>query len=52
MIGAQLVAPYLSGNLLTGVFALFCLVVAGRFAVPHWFEPLWPTRLGSNETLL
>ena len=40
VIGAQLVAPYLSGNLLTGVFALFCLVVAGRFAVPHWFEPL------------
>lgn len=52
VIGAQLAAPYLSGNLLTGVFALFCLVVAGRFAAPRWFKPLWPTRPGSNETLL
>lgn len=37
---AQLTAPHLRGSLLTGVFALFCLTVAARFALPGWFKPL------------
>ncbi len=40
VVAAQLVAPHLRGSLLTGVFALFCLAVAGRFALPGWFKPL------------
>jgi len=37
---AQLAAPSVRGSLLTGVFALFCLAVAGRFAAPGWFKPV------------
>lgn len=40
VVAAQLVAPHLRGTLLTGVFALFCLTVAGRFAAPGRFKPL------------
>ena len=40
VVSAQLVAPHLCGSLLTGVFALFCLAVAGRFAMPGWCKPL------------
>lgn len=40
VVGAQLVALHLRGSFLTGVFALFCLIVAGRFALPGWFRPL------------
>ena len=40
VVVAQLTAPHLRGNLLTGVFAVFCLAVAGRFVMPGWFKPL------------
>ncbi len=40
VVAAQLTAPYLRGCVMTGVFALFCLAVAGRFAVPGWCKPL------------
>jgi uncharacterized membrane protein YfcA len=39
VIAAQLAAPYLSGALLTGVFAVFCLAVAVRFAAPGRLRP-------------
>jgi len=37
---AQLMAPHLRGSVLTGLFALFCLSVSVRFAVPDRFKPL------------
>jgi len=40
VVVAQLVAPYLRGAVLTGTFAVFCLVVAVRFAAPARFQPL------------
>jgi len=40
VIIAQLTAPHLGGSFLTGIFALFCLAVACRFAMPGWFQPL------------
>jgi uncharacterized protein len=40
VIVAQLVAPHLRGSVLTGFFALLCLVFAARFAFPHSFRPL------------
>jgi uncharacterized protein len=41
VVTAQLAAPYLHGSLLTGVFAVFCLVGAGRFAAPGRFRPIF-----------
>src|SRR5262249_1648426 len=35
-----LAAPAVRGCLMTGVFALFCLAAAVRFAAPGWFQPL------------
>src|SRR3984893_9634171 len=40
VVAAQLVAPHLRGSALTGVFALFTLVAAVRFAVPGRFQPM------------
>lgn len=40
VVVAQLAAPHLRGSLMTGVFALFCIAVAVRFAMPSWFKPL------------
>ena len=40
VIAAQLLAPHVRGSWLTGIFALFCLAVAIRFAMPEWFKPL------------
>ncbi len=37
---AQLAAPYVRGGLMTGVFALFTLIAAIRFAAPGRFRPL------------
>jgi uncharacterized membrane protein YfcA len=34
VVAAQLAAPHLRGNLMTGAFALLCLVFATRFAFP------------------
>jgi len=39
VIAAQLAAPYLRGAVLTGAFAVFCLVVAARFAAPGRLKP-------------
>jgi uncharacterized membrane protein YfcA len=40
VVMAQLVAPHLRGSALTGVFALFTLMAALRFAAPKRFRPL------------
>jgi len=40
VVAAQLVAPHLRGSALTGVFALFTLMAAVRFAAPRQFRPL------------
>jgi uncharacterized membrane protein YfcA len=40
VVAAQLAAPHLRGNVMTGFFALLCLVFAARFAFPHSFRPL------------
>jgi uncharacterized membrane protein YfcA len=40
VIAAQLAAPYLRGAVLTGMFAVFCLLVAVRFAAPERFQPI------------
>src|ERR1700730_9304820 len=40
VVAAQLVAPHRRGSALTGVFALFPLVAAVRFAVPGRFQPM------------
>lgn len=40
VIVAQLAAPHVRGSVMTGFFALLCLVFAARFAFPHSFRPL------------
>jgi uncharacterized membrane protein YfcA len=40
VVAAQLAAPYLRGELMTGVFAMFTLIAAVRFAAPGRFRPL------------
>ena len=40
VIAAQLAAPHLRGNLLSGCFGLLCLVFAIRFAFPQRFQPI------------
>ena len=40
VVAAQLVAPHLRGSVMTGVFALFTLMAAVRFAAPGRFRPL------------
>jgi uncharacterized protein len=40
VVGAQLVAPHLRGSALTGVFGLFTLMAAVRFAAPTRFRPI------------
>ncbi|MGE5270298.1 MAG: sulfite exporter TauE/SafE family protein [Thiohalocapsa sp.] len=50
VIVAQLMAPHLRGSLLTGVFALFCLAVAARFALPGVFKPLLAEPPGGRFT--
>lgn len=43
VVAAQLAAPHLRGSVMTGFFALLCLVFAARFAFPHSFRPLTAT---------
>ncbi|HXP75208.1 MAG TPA: sulfite exporter TauE/SafE family protein [Stellaceae bacterium] len=38
VVAAQLAAPHLRGSLMTGAFALLCLVFAARFAFPSGFR--------------
>src|SRR5215475_9147105 len=40
VVAAQVVAPHVRGNFMTGIFALLCLVFAVRFAFPQRFRPL------------
>jgi len=40
VVVAQFTAPHVRGSVLIGVFAAFCLIVAGRFAVPGRFRPI------------
>jgi uncharacterized membrane protein YfcA len=40
VVVAQLAAPHVRGSVMTGFFALLCLVFAARFAFPHSFQPL------------
>jgi len=42
VVAAQLAAPHLRGQLMTGVFATFTLIAAVRFAAPGRFRPLMP----------
>jgi uncharacterized membrane protein YfcA len=39
VVAAQLAAPHLRGGLMTGVFTLFTLIAAIRFAAPGRFRP-------------
>jgi uncharacterized protein len=41
VVAAQLVAPHLRGSVMTGVFGLFTLMAAVRFAAPERFRPLF-----------
>src|ERR1700747_564690 len=41
VVAAQLVAPHLRGTVMTGVFGLFTLMAAVRFAAPERFRPLF-----------
>jgi uncharacterized protein len=41
VVAAQLVAPHLRGSALTGVFGLFTLMAAVRFAAPTRFRPIF-----------
>lgn len=43
VVASQLAAPYLRGSVLTGFFALMCLIFAARFALPARFQPLRQT---------
>jgi uncharacterized membrane protein YfcA len=38
-VAAQLAAPYVRGAVLIGLFAIFCLLAAVRFAAPGRFRP-------------
>jgi uncharacterized membrane protein YfcA len=40
VIAAQFATPHLHGNVVTGLFALFCLGVSIRFAAPNRFRPI------------
>ena len=40
VVATQLLAPHLRGNFLSGVFGVFCLVFAIRFAFPQRFQPI------------
>jgi uncharacterized membrane protein YfcA len=42
VVSAQLAAPHLRGSFMTGIFALFTLIAAVRFAAPGRFRPLMP----------
>jgi uncharacterized membrane protein YfcA len=41
VVAAQLLAPHLRGNVLTGAFAFFTLMAAVRFAAPKRFRPMF-----------
>jgi uncharacterized protein len=40
VVAAQLAAPHVRGNVMTGMFALLCLTFAARFALPSRFGPV------------
>ena len=40
VVAAQFAAPHVRGSVMTGVFALLCLVFAVRFAFPGRFRPI------------
>src|ERR1051325_2846627 len=40
VVVAQFTAPYVRGSVLIDVFAIFCLIVAMRFAAPGRFRPV------------
>ena len=40
VVTAQLVAPHLRGSVMTGIFGLFTLMAAVRFAAPQRFKPV------------
>lgn len=41
VVAAQLVAPHLRGSVMTGIFGLFTLMAAARFAAPGRFRPVF-----------
>jgi uncharacterized protein len=40
VVAAQLTVPYVRGSVMTGMFALFAILAAARFAAPGRFRPL------------
>jgi uncharacterized membrane protein YfcA len=40
VVVAQLAAPHVRGSMMTGLFALLCLLFAARFAFPSRFRPI------------
>jgi uncharacterized membrane protein YfcA len=40
VVVAQVMAPHVRGAVLSGIFGLFCLIFAVRFAAPHYFRPI------------
>ena len=48
VVAAQLVAPHMRGSVMTGVFGLFTLMAAVRFAAPGRFRPLIETPPDGN----
>lgn len=40
VVATQLMAPHVRGTLLSGIFGVFCLIFAVRFAAPSRFRPL------------
>jgi uncharacterized protein len=40
VVVAQLAAPHVRGSVMTGIFALLCLIFAARFAFPSRFTPI------------
>ena len=40
VVVAQLAAPHVRGSMMTGLFALLCLLFAARFAFPRRFRPI------------
>ncbi|MBV8192041.1 MAG: sulfite exporter TauE/SafE family protein [Alphaproteobacteria bacterium] len=48
VVVAQFMAPHVRGAVLSGVFGLFCLVFAVRFAFPAYFKPFLATAPGGT----
>ena len=41
VVAAQFVAPHVRGSVMSGIFGLFCIAFAVRFAAPDYFRPVF-----------